>query len=142
MPLFMDIHHSPEGAGPDDLAKAHQADLEVQDRYGVKYVNYWLDQRDGKVFCLVEAPDADAANAVHRDAHGPRALLVGSPEGVTDYIDADLRDPDTILDAAAQKLDLTQPVALIMMNILGHITDDAQAYAVVSRLLDALPSGS
>lgn len=79
---------------------------------------------------------------MHRDAHGPRALLVGSPEGVTDYIDADLRDPDTILDAAAQKLDLTQPVALIMMNILGHITDDAQAYAVVSRLLDALPSGS
>lgn len=71
-----------------------------------------------------------------------RALLVSTPEGATDYIDADLRDPDKILQAAARTLDFTQPIALILSGILGHITDDDEAYAIVSRLLDALPSGS
>ncbi|RNL80774.1 SAM-dependent methyltransferase [Halostreptopolyspora alba] len=71
-----------------------------------------------------------------------RALLVGTPEGATDYIDADLRDPDTILEGAARTLDFTEPVALMLMGILGHITSDSEALAIVGRLLDALPSGS
>ncbi|HET7237309.1 MAG TPA: DUF4242 domain-containing protein [Actinomycetota bacterium] len=71
MPLFMDVHNSlPEGATADDVAAAHRADLETQGRYGVRYINYWTDPSDGKVFCLVEAPDADAAHTVHREAHG------------------------------------------------------------------------
>jgi hypothetical protein len=71
MPLFMDVHNSlPEGATADDVAQAHMADLETQDRYGVRYINYWADAADGKVFCLVEAPDADMASTVHREAHG------------------------------------------------------------------------
>jgi Protein of unknown function (DUF4242) len=71
MPLFMDVHESlPEGATVKDVAEAHRADLKVQDQYGVKYLRYWTDEKNGKVFCLAEAPDADAAIAVHRDAHG------------------------------------------------------------------------
>ena len=71
MPLFMDVHETlPEGATAKDVAGAHEADLKVQEQYGVKYLRYWLDEKNGKVFCLAEAPDADAAVAVHREAHG------------------------------------------------------------------------
>ena len=71
MPLYMDVHHHlPEGASAKDVADAHMADLEVQDKFGVKYINYWLDEGEGKVFCLVQAPDAEAAIACHREAHG------------------------------------------------------------------------
>jgi O-methyltransferase involved in polyketide biosynthesis len=70
-----------------------------------------------------------------------RALLT-STQGVTAYIDADLHDPDRILGLAARTLDLTQPVALMLLGILGHIDDDAEARSIVRRLLDAVPSGS
>lgn len=70
MPLFMDIHHHVEGLTADAVAGAHQADLATQDKYGVKYLRYWFDETSGKVFCLIEAPSAEAANAVHREAHG------------------------------------------------------------------------
>lgn len=71
-----------------------------------------------------------------------RALLVTSPEGATAYIDADLRDPDTILVEAAKVLDFTQPIALILSGILGHIADTDEARSMVATLVDALPSGS
>ncbi len=71
MPLFMDVHESlPEGATINDVVGAHQADLKAQDEYGVKYLRYWVDEKNGKVFCLVDAPDAEAATACHREAHG------------------------------------------------------------------------
>jgi Protein of unknown function (DUF4242) len=71
MPLFMDVHQSlPEGATADDVAQAHMADVKEQDKHGVRYLNYWADPAAGKVFCLVEAPSADAAITVHREAHG------------------------------------------------------------------------
>lgn len=70
MPLFMDVHDKVEGLTADAVAGAHQKDLEVQERHGVKYLRYWFDEGSGKVFCLVEAPDADSAHAVHREAHG------------------------------------------------------------------------
>ncbi|MFF9002216.1 SAM-dependent methyltransferase [Streptomyces achromogenes] len=69
------------------------------------------------------------------------ALLTSTPEGATDYIDADLRDPGSILEQAARTLDFTQPIALILLGITAHITDDS-VYDVVGRLTDALPSGS
>ncbi|MCG5212161.1 SAM-dependent methyltransferase [Streptosporangium sp. KLBMP 9127] len=71
-----------------------------------------------------------------------RALLVGTPEGATDYIDADLRDPEKILEVAAKTLDFDQPVALILMGIMEFITDDDEAYSIVNRLMAALPPGS
>jgi hypothetical protein len=70
MPLFMDIHHHVEGLTADAVAGAHQADLNTQAKYGVKYLKYWFDEGTGKVFCLVEAPTREAAIAVHREAHG------------------------------------------------------------------------
>jgi O-methyltransferase involved in polyketide biosynthesis len=71
-----------------------------------------------------------------------RALLTSTPEGATAYIDADLRDPDTILREAAGTLDFTRPIAIMLMGILGHIPDDDQARSIVRRLMDAVPSGS
>jgi len=71
-----------------------------------------------------------------------RALLTSSPQGRTDYIHADLRDPDTILREATRTLDFTQPVALMLLGILNFILDDREAHTIVNRLLDALPSGS
>jgi hypothetical protein len=71
MALYMDVHHDlPSGTTANDVAGAHMADLQVQERFGVRYLNYWVDEAAGKVFCLVEAPDAEAAHAVHREAHG------------------------------------------------------------------------
>ena len=70
MPLFMDIHHIDGGVNVDDVAKAHVADLQTQGRYDVRYLRYWVDEAQGKIFCLVEAPDAEAASGVHREAHG------------------------------------------------------------------------
>lgn len=67
----MDVHQKlPDGATADDVAEAHKADLATQDKFGVKYINYWVDDKGGKVFCLVEAPNAQAAVDCHREAHG------------------------------------------------------------------------
>lgn len=71
-----------------------------------------------------------------------KALLTSTPEGACQYLDADLREPDVILQAAAQTLDFGQPVALLLFGILGHVTDDTEAYISVNQLMDALPSGS
>jgi hypothetical protein len=70
MALFMDVHHHVEGLTAEAVAGAHERDLEVQQKYGVKYLKYWFDEGTGKVFCLVEAPNKAAAAAVHREAHG------------------------------------------------------------------------
>ena len=71
-----------------------------------------------------------------------RALLTTSPEGATDYIDADLRDSDTILREAARTLDFDRPIALFLIGILGHIEDDAEAKSIIDKIMGQLPSGS
>ena len=70
MSLFMDVHTMDGAIGINDVAQAHQADLRVQGAHDVNYLHYWVDERNGKIFCLVEAPNADAAATVHREAHG------------------------------------------------------------------------
>jgi Protein of unknown function (DUF4242) len=70
MPLYMDVHNLDGGVAVEDVAKAHQADLETQGKHGVNYLRYWVDEKQGKVFCLVDAPSAEAASTVHREAHG------------------------------------------------------------------------
>ena len=70
MPLFMDVHNMGGGVDATEVAKAHQADVDTQGKYGVDYKRYWVDQNAGKIFCLVEAPDAETATTVHREAHG------------------------------------------------------------------------
>ncbi|WP_242911435.1 SAM-dependent methyltransferase [Actinomadura terrae] len=71
-----------------------------------------------------------------------RALLTSTPQGATDYVDADMRDPDAILAAASRTLDLSRPTALTMIGVLGHVEDHAEARSIVGRLMAALPSGS
>ena len=66
----MDIHNLPEGTTLEDVAKAHAKDMEIQRKYGVEYTKYWLNEKAGKVFCLCHAPNAEAAEHVHREAHG------------------------------------------------------------------------
>jgi len=66
----MDVHEVPGGVVMEDVAKAHLADLQTQETYDVRYLSYWVDEKSGRIFCLVEAPSADAAAAVHRQAHG------------------------------------------------------------------------
>ena len=70
MPLYMDVHHLDGPVTIDDVAKAHAADLEIQGDHEVSYLRYWVDEAQGKIWCLVEAPDPEAANTVHRLAHG------------------------------------------------------------------------
>ena len=70
MPLFMDVHEIAGGVAMDDVAKAHLADLRTQPAHDVRYLRYWVDETAGKVFCLVDAPSANAATSVHREAHG------------------------------------------------------------------------
>jgi hypothetical protein len=70
MPLYMDVHNLDGAVSFEDVRKAHEADLQTQGSYDVSYLRYWVDGQQGKIFCLVEAPDADAATTVHREAHG------------------------------------------------------------------------
>jgi hypothetical protein len=70
MPLYMDMHNIEGGVSLADVAEAHDADLATQGQYGVDYRRYWVDEKAGKIFCLVEAPSAEAAHTVHREAHG------------------------------------------------------------------------
>ncbi len=69
MPLYMDVHNLP-GVKAGNVAEAHLKDLQTQDRHGVRYLRFWVDEEQGKVFCLVDAPNAAGANNVHREAHG------------------------------------------------------------------------
>jgi hypothetical protein len=70
MALFMDAHAIGGGVSARDVAAAHAADLAVQESHGVTYLRYWVDEAAGRIFCLVDAPDAEAAHTVHREAHG------------------------------------------------------------------------
>ena len=70
MPLYLDNHNIEGGVSAKDAADAHMKDVEEQAKHGVTYQRYWVDEAAGKIFCLVEAPNAEAAHTVHREAHG------------------------------------------------------------------------
>jgi S-adenosyl methyltransferase len=111
---FLDI-----GTGIPTASNTHQVAQEVAPECRVVYVDY------------------DPVVLSHA-----RALLTSTPQGTTDYIDADLRDPQAILDKTARTLDLTKPVAVTMLAILHAISDREDPYGIVAHLMDALPSGS
>jgi len=87
--------------------------------------------------CRVVYVDDDPLVLVHA-----RALLTSAPEGVTDYIHADLRDPDDVIAGAARTLDFGEPVAITMLGVLWHVLDNAEADAIIRRLMRAVPAGS
>jgi hypothetical protein len=70
MPLYLDVHRSVPGVSAKDVAEAHMKDVQVQGKYGVRYLRYWVDEHQGKIWCLVEAPNKEVAERVHREAHG------------------------------------------------------------------------
>jgi len=70
MPLYMDIHEVPGGVNAEDVAKAHAEDVKIENKYGVHYHKYWVNEKAGKIFCLCHAPNGEAAIQVHREAHG------------------------------------------------------------------------
>jgi len=82
MPLFMDVHRNVD-ASVEDVVEAHQKDVAAQEEHGVKYLNYWVSEEDGAVFCLFEGPSKEAGEKVHRQAHGLTAdeiFAVEQPE--------------------------------------------------------------
>jgi class 3 adenylate cyclase len=152
MPLYMDIHNLNEGTTAEDVAKAHAKDMEVQQKYGVKYGKYWVNESGKKVFCLAHAPNAEAAEQVHREAHGmmPEKIIEVEPDVAEVFLGgmetnpagavifrgggADARDPGirTILFTdVANSTTLTQSLgdeaALAILGVHDTIVRDALA---------------
>src|SRR5947199_9029718 len=103
MPLYMDIHNLPEGTTPEDVAKAHAKDMDTQRKYGVEYTKYWFNGKARKVFCLVHAPNAEAAQCVHREAQGLVAEKVTEIQPA--LVEAALGGVETGLRGAAVRRD-------------------------------------
>ena len=105
----MDIHELPEGTTVDDVAKAHVADLEAQEKYGVQYLKYWVNEGCGKVFCLVDAPNPEAASRCHREAHGlvAQKIIELRPELADGFLGRDIQTDAAVLlpDGAADERD-------------------------------------
>ena len=146
----MDIHNLPEGSTLEDVAKAHANDVEIQRKYGVEYSKYWLNEKTGKVFCLCHAPNAEAAECVHREAHGMMAekIIEIQPELAEGFLGsaetndagavvlpgggADARDPGSrtvlftdIVNSTTLTLSLGDEAALAMLGVHDTIVRDA-----------------
>jgi class 3 adenylate cyclase len=87
MPQYMDVHNL-QGSTALQIDQAHAADLEEQGKYGVEYLKYWFNESQGKAFCLVDAPNPEAARLVHREAHGQMAekIIEVQPELVEAFL--------------------------------------------------------
>jgi class 3 adenylate cyclase len=152
MPLYLDIHDLHGPIDPEDLAKAHAADVDVQEKYGVNYLKYWVNQSRGKVFCLVEAPNPEAANHVHREAHGlvAQKIIEVDPEVADGFLgggdtnpagaalmpggSAAVRDPairtivfTDIVDSTALTQSIGDEAAMEMLNLHNTVVRNALA---------------
>jgi len=150
MPTYMDIHEIPGGITADEVAKAHAHDAAVEGKYGVHYHKYWVNERAGKIFCLCEAPNAEAAMQVHREAHGQVAekiiqvepdvadlFLGGSevnsagavllPGGATDARDPGIRTVlfTDIVESTSLTQTLGDDVAMELLQIHDSVVRDA-----------------
>ena len=148
--MYMDIHNLPEGATPEDVAKAHAKDMEVQQKYGVEYTKYWVNEKAGKVFCLCHAPNAEAAESVHSEAHGllPDKIIEIQPELAEGFLGgietnvagaavlpgggADARDPGIrtvlftdVVNSTALTQSLGDEAALAILGVHDTIVRDA-----------------
>lgn len=105
MPLYMDRHYS-ENPTREAIELAHQKDLEVQDKYGVKFLTYWFDEERGTTFCLIEANDEDVIKKVHEEAHGdiPGEIIHVDPDTVELFLGR-LEDPVAPKDKVPEKID-------------------------------------
>jgi class 3 adenylate cyclase len=106
MPTYMDIHDLP-GVTPEAVAEAHRQDVQLQSKYGVTYHKYWINQQKGKIYCLCDAPTAEAADAVHREAHGLRAARI-------------MEVSDDIAEAFMGATEIDSHGAAVLPNDSGH----------------------
>src|SRR6516225_3249243 len=152
MPLYMDIHNLDEGTTPEDVAKAHAKDMETQKKYGVEYTKYWVNETGKKVFCLAHAPSAEAAEQVHREAHGmlPEKIIEVAPDVAEVFLGgtetnpagavilpgggADDRDPGIrtilftdVVNSTTLTQSLGDEVALAILGVHDMIVRDALA---------------
>jgi class 3 adenylate cyclase len=146
----MDIHNLPEGATAEDVAKAHAKDMETQKKYGVEYTKYWVNEKAGKVFCLCHAPNVEAAEQVHREAHGlmPDKFIEVQPELAEGFLggvetnsagaaifpggEADARDPGIrtvlftdVVNSTTLTQSLGDEAALAILGVHDIIVRDA-----------------
>ena len=146
----MDIHELGGAVTPEEVAKAHAKDVEVQRKYGVEYSKYWVNEKAGKIFCLAHAPSAEAAEQVHREAHGmmPDKIIEVQPELAEGFLGgvetnaagaaifpggaADARDPGIrtvlftdIADSTTLTQSLGDEAALVMLGVHDTIVRDA-----------------
>jgi class 3 adenylate cyclase len=141
VPIFMD-RHDMRGATAENVAEAHRKDLEIQDKYGVKYMTYWYDSERSAGFCLVEAPDAATAARVHREAHGEIASeIIAVDLAVVEAFLGRIGDPRLASDATTPEME-TGLRAVMFTDIVGSTEmtarlGDAAALDLV-RVHDAL----
>jgi class 3 adenylate cyclase len=152
MPVYMDIHEVPGGVSAEDVAKAHAEDVKIQDKYGVHYHKYWVNEKTGKIFCLCHAPNAEAAVQVHREAHGMLAdkIIEIQPELAEGFLggvetnaagaavlpvgEADARDPGIrtvlftdIVDSTALTQTLGDEAAMGLLDLHNTVVRNALA---------------
>jgi len=150
MPLYMDIHNLPEGTTAEDVGEAHAKDTEIQRKHGVEFSKYWVNESGRKVFCLAHAPSAEAAEQVHREAHGlmPDKIIEVQPELAESFLGGietnaagaaifpggapDARDPGirtVVFTDVVNSTDLTQSLgdeaALAILGVHDAIVRDA-----------------
>ena len=141
MPIFMD-RHDMRGATAENVAEAHRKDLEIQDKYGVKYMTYWYDAERCTGFCLVDAPDAATAARVHREAHGEIASdIIAVDLAAVEAFLGRIGDPRMASGATAPEMDAGLR-AVLFTDIVGSTEltarlGDAAALELV-RVHDAL----
>lgn len=138
--MYMDVHAGLGDASAEDIAAAHARDLSLQDKYGVRYLTYWYNGPAGKTFCLVEAPDADTAQRVHKEAHGlmPHDIIEVGEQTINDFLGGFyLGDGDRAMLGGTSQPD-TGLRAIVFTDIAGS-TDistrlgDATAMEVLKR---------
>src|SRR5947199_5382876 len=150
MPLYMDIHELSGGVSAEDVAKAHAEDVKIEDKYGVHYHKYWVNEKARKIFCLCHAPNAEAATQVHREAHGMVAdkIIEIQPELAEGFVGgvetnaagavilpgggADARDPGirtvlftVVVNSTTLTQSLGDEVALAILGVHDTIVRDA-----------------
>ena len=145
MPLFMDLHKASDyDVKPtvDEIKRNHIADLEVQDKYGVKFLQYWINEEAGIVFCLMEAPDKESCAAVHREAHGAMPCNIIELQG-GDYIafmgnEGRVNEFD-IAETASGGLDTAYRIILVA-DIISEKNHE-QLYNSISRVVKETVGG-
>jgi class 3 adenylate cyclase len=129
----MDIHEIPGGVSAKDVADAHYKDVAIQEKYGVTYHKYWVNEKAGKVFCLCHAPDAETATQVHREAHGllPNKVIQVEPEMAELFMgEADMNDSGAVVLPGASQNDRDPGIRTILF------TDIVESTALTRRLGD------